>query len=160
MQIFTTYNYNTNLNFQQRLSASARKAYEPKVVALYKQNIKPQEIVKILKVSKDFVRNVIQKYSLKRPTRIKQDEVSNMLDEISPEKIQEIFQCPISKANSIYSKVKENIRITRRKQICEEIMSLKSTGLSDNEIAQKLGRTLQNVRGYIRYYEEKLKNIE
>ena len=110
MQIFTTYNYNTNLNFQQRLSASARKAYEPKVVALYKQNIKPQEIVKILKVSEDFVRNVIQKYLLKRPTRIKQDEVNNMLDVISPEKIQEIFQCPISKANSIYSKVKENIK--------------------------------------------------
>ena len=160
MQIFTTYNYNTNLNFQQRLSASARKAYEPKVVALYKQNIQPLEIVKILKVSEYFVRNVIQKYSLKRPTRIKQDEVNSMLDVISPEKIQEIFQCRVAKANAIYSKVKENIRLTRRKQVCEEIMSLKSTGLSDNEIAKKLGRSLQNVRGYIRYYEESLKNIE
>lgn len=149
-------NFNNNPSFlANRYTTEQVKAIEFKVIKMCSEGQKPAIIAKELGVADSLVRCIIKKLSLKNPIELIKEKLFNIKpEELTQETIKNILNCSKNRASGIYASIKEPLRLTKKKELCKQILKMKSEGLTLKEIAKSINKSEHTTRGYLRYIKE------
>ena len=93
--------------------------------------------------------------SLKNPIELIKEKLFNIKpEELTQETIKNILNCSKNRARGIYASIKEPLRFTKKKELCKQILKLKSEGLTLKEIAKSINKSEHTTRGYLKYIKE------
>lgn len=149
-------NFNNNPSFlARRYTLEQVKVLEQKVSRMCAEGKKSIDIAKELEVSDSLIRCIMKKLCLKNPESARKELLLNMNpEELTQDAIKNIHNYYKNGIIGIYSSLKEPQRLTNRKELCKQILKLKSEGLTLKEIAKSINKSEHTTRGYLKYIKE------
>ena len=148
----TIYNYHPNFT-SRRFSKAFAQELESKIVELYSKGEKCSKIAENLQVSEPVVSKILKRLSLKASDiQYKYNKLKKKsFNELSFEDVKKTYNYSDNKLSCIYTKLKEPLRLTKRKELCELILQMQAEGLTVSEIAKRINKTPQTINRYISY---------